>query len=82
MTHNSPSPERTPAYEWLSPGVVELDMELIAEHPHGHRVVGRVLACGTNGVIIDAPGMRSTFLSYERGWVVRLAPDAPEDGHV
>lgn len=58
--------------------VTVLDAFVVAEHPHGHRVLGQVVGAGTTGVALRAPGFTATvFLSYDEGWSVRRTEDAP-----
>lgn len=56
----------------LPASITVLDTWVVAEHPQGHRVIGKVVGAGTRGVALHAFGFTSTvYVSYERGWSVQ-----------
>lgn len=52
-------------------GVRQLGDSVVATHPSGHRIVGRIIGSGTDGVILDSPPLRAGFLSFADGWTCK-----------
>lgn len=61
----------------LPSAVESLGRFVVATHPAGHQLLGRVNGAGTLGVSIAHPAYGSIFLKYDEGWSVRPTEHAP-----
>jgi hypothetical protein len=59
--------------EPLPVSVQSLGKRAVAEHPDGHRIVGIVLGCGTQGVILNSAPLVAGFLAVADGWTFTVS---------